>query len=303
MIGTGVETLTSEGSISQTKDGHHVKVDETQVQATETVTTIVYAFDSTTTTKTINGSAATATTQTQYTRTDNSPTTATQNVGELQTKLSGGELDTTTMIDFGPGFGVQAAHTFNTTNGVTTAADYSDPTASVVDYTPRMITQTVSSSCNQPELALERLGIATDTATYDIVGANDVVTPGYTENFIENTNSYAADPSYSGWFVLFGQFFDHGLDFVSKPGGGPTIQIALAVDDPLYGKIGPDGQPTTSITLNRAAPEPRRESRGGAGTGREVRHGNEADERSRRRTRYAQPHLALHRPEPELRLQ
>ena len=46
------------------------------------------------------------------------------------------------------------------------------------------------------------------------------MTPGYTENFIENTNSYAADPSYSGWFVLFGQFFDHGLDFVSKPGGG-----------------------------------------------------------------------------------
>ena len=78
--------------------------------------------------------------------------------------------------------------------------------------------------------------------------------PAYTENFIENTNSYAADPSYSGWFVLFGQFFDHGLDFVSKPGGGPTIQIALAVDDPLYGKIGPDGQPTTSITLNRAVP-------------------------------------------------
>lgn len=184
--------------------------------------------------------------------------------------LAHGELDTATYVKQVNGSwvvaasndpGAMVAHNFHgVTNGVTTQADYSDPLANVVDYTPRMISQTISSSYNQPGSALERLGAAnpdliTDTATYDISNIDGTVAVhNYTEHFIENTNSYAADPSYSGWFVLFGQFFDHGLDFIPKPGGGPTIQIALAVDDPLYGKIGPDGKPTTSIVISRATP-------------------------------------------------
>lgn len=188
--------------------------------------------------------------------------------------MSGGELDTSTVMTFADS-SIGPAHTFKglihdaatdittygtITNGLDGHPDYSDPQNSVVDYTPRMISQTISSSYNQPGSALERLGAAnpdliTDTATYDISNIDGTVAVhNYTENFIENTNSYAADPSYSGWFVLFGQFFDHGLDFIPKPGGGPTIQIALAVDDPLYGKIGPDGKPTTSIVISRATP-------------------------------------------------
>lgn len=199
------------------------------------------------------------------------PQTQTTNLPPATTKLSGGELDTTTTVTFANG-STGLAHTFTgiihdqtgshvgtITNGVTTAADYSDPLNSVVDYTPRMITETVSSSYNGADSAMQRLeaanpGFITDTATYDIIGDNGVVTQNYVENFIENTNSYAADPSYSGWFVLFGQFFDHGLDFIEKPSNGPTIQIALAVDDPLYGQIGPDGRPVTSITISRATP-------------------------------------------------
>lgn len=186
--------------------------------------------------------------------------------------ISGGELDNHSYVKFdatvnawvpalASDYGAMLAHTFKTVdgdinsaiNGIDGHAVYSNPLANVVDYTPRMISQTISSSYNQPDSALERLGIATDTATYDVKNV-DGTTSSYTEHFIENTNSYAADPSYSGWFVLFGQFFDHGLDFIQKPSGGPTIQIALAVDDPLYGQIGPDGKPVTSLNISRATP-------------------------------------------------
>jgi hypothetical protein len=56
----------------------------------------------------------------------------------------------------------------------------------------------------------------------------------------------------NGWFALFGQFFDHGLDKISSGGQGTTIKIALATDDPLYGVVGSNGQPVTSITIARA---------------------------------------------------
>jgi VCBS repeat-containing protein len=38
---------------------------------------------------------------------------------------------------------------------------------------------------------------------------------------------------FNGWFTLFGQFFDHGLDLVKKGGSG-TVFIPLQQDDPLY---------------------------------------------------------------------
>jgi Ca2+-binding RTX toxin-like protein len=46
-------------------------------------------------------------------------------------------------------------------------------------------------------------------------------------------------PPNSGWMTLFGQFFDHGLDLVSKGGNG-TVYIPLTADDPLY-DFGRDG--------------------------------------------------------------
>lgn len=46
-------------------------------------------------------------------------------------------------------------------------------------------------------------------------------------------------PGFNGWMTFFGQFFDHGLDLVTKGNNG-TVYIPLAVDDPLYDK-GQDG--------------------------------------------------------------
>jgi Ca2+-binding RTX toxin-like protein len=81
--------------------------------------------------------------------------------------------------------------------------------------------------------------------------ANSATGFGNHEYFYGNVASIAGNAPNNGWFALFGQFFDHGLDFIGKE---TTYQIVvpLAVDDPLYGVIGPDGQPTTSITINRA---------------------------------------------------
>ena len=38
---------------------------------------------------------------------------------------------------------------------------------------------------------------------------------------------------FSSWFTIFGQFFDHGLDLVTKGGSG-TVFVPLQPDDPLY---------------------------------------------------------------------
>ncbi len=52
---------------------------------------------------------------------------------------------------------------------------------------------------------------------------------------------------YNSWFTLFGQFFDHGLDLLTKGGSG-TVIIPLKEDDPLF----VTGSPTNFMVLTRA---------------------------------------------------
>jgi Ca2+-binding RTX toxin-like protein len=54
-------------------------------------------------------------------------------------------------------------------------------------------------------------------------------------------------PPNSGWMTLFGQFFDHGLDLVTKGGNG-TVYIPLQPDDPLYVPGGPNFMAVTRVT-------------------------------------------------------
>ena len=84
--------------------------------------------------------------------------------------------------------------------------------------------------------------------------ANGVSHP---EQFIGSINPGVAPNN--GWLALFGQFFDHGLDFVAK--GGQTdngivtkIKIALSPTDPLYVAPAYPGDPNavTSMTVTRA---------------------------------------------------
>jgi len=53
-------------------------------------------------------------------------------------------------------------------------------------------------------------------------------------------------PGFNSWMTFFGQFFDHGLDLVTKGGNG-TVFIPLAADDPLI--AGADGNFNTPDDL------------------------------------------------------
>ncbi len=56
---------------------------------------------------------------------------------------------------------------------------------------------------------------------------------------------------FNAWMTFFGQFFDHGLDLVTKGGSG-TIFIPLLPDDPLF----VPGSPTNFMVLTRATNQP-----------------------------------------------
>ena len=67
-------------------------------------------------------------------------------------------------------------------------------------------------------------------------------------------------PANSAWMTFFGQFFDHGLDLVTKGGNG-TIYIPLQADDPLIAGADhilntPDDLPASQrfMALTRATP-------------------------------------------------
>lgn len=87
--------------------------------------------------------------------------------------------------------------------------------------------------------------------------ANSASGFGNHEYFYGNIASIGGNAPNNQFMALFGQFFDHGLDFIGKAGTNAagktiTITIPLAVNDPLYGVIGSDGKPTTTITITRA---------------------------------------------------
>ena len=56
---------------------------------------------------------------------------------------------------------------------------------------------------------------------------------------------------FNGWMTFFGQFFDHGLDLISKGGNG-KVYVPLEPDDPLY----VEGGFTNFMVLTRATPTP-----------------------------------------------
>ncbi len=124
--------------------------------------------------------------------------------------------------------------------------DYAQLTGTVVDAEPRVISNLiVDSSTNN----LAAVDVAARTA--DSVS----ITPGLdsvsTENFFFIPN-VATDEGlsapYNSWFTLFGQFFDHGLDLLSKGGSG-TVFVPLQEDDPLFNPM----SPTNFMVMTRAS--------------------------------------------------
>jgi len=143
----------------------------------------------------------------------------------------------------------------------------------VVDYTPRMISQLVTTAGvtfntdGTTHLAKDQSGYTSVQdygqllgGQHDVqkglngdIGANGFVADGTVndEYFFGSINPGVAPVN--GWFALFGQFFDHGLDFIGKGADGTKITINLAPDDPMYGVIDPtSGMPATKIVISRA---------------------------------------------------
>ncbi|MGO4852554.1 peroxidase family protein [Phaeovulum sp. W22_SRMD_FR3] len=115
----------------------------------------------------------------------------------------------------------------------------------VMDGSPRLVSQLIASSDVDP------LSPTYNPAAYEAMmamGGN----PVDTSNSVVGTQQTAFIPNpgilggvpYNEWFVAFGQFFDHGLDFISK--GGGYVMIEIKENDPLY----------VSPTLPGGAPNP-----------------------------------------------
>ena len=160
------------------------------------------------------------------------------------------------------------------------------PNLSVVDYTPRMISRTITTGGATPLLDADGQVLhwnaaryaSGDTAYVNLVnsvspggagliegaaimaspgllasGQHDPQDPTNGELFFGAINPGVAPGN--SFLAYFGQFFDHGLDFIDKGAQGTKIVIPLATDDPLYrapGTLGPNDPGNTKITVSRA---------------------------------------------------
>jgi Ca2+-binding RTX toxin-like protein len=127
---------------------------------------------------------------------------------------------------------------------------------SVADIDPRLISNLiVDMSVNNPAAIDAYLANPLSLAQFEAdhpgkipVAPNDPLAG--TGNYLAITNADLASipnqspdiglsPGFNSWMTYFGQFFDHGLDLVTKGNNG-TVYIPLQADDPLYDK-GKDG--------------------------------------------------------------
>jgi Ca2+-binding RTX toxin-like protein len=121
----------------------------------------------------------------------------------------------------------------------------------VVDADPRIISNLiVDMSVNNPAAITTFLSNPLSVAAFE----EDVGFPPTLAWFTDPANTAAANewlqtipnqspdiglsPGFNSWMTFFGQFFDHGLDLVTKGGNG-TVYIPLQPDDPLI--AGADG--------------------------------------------------------------
>ncbi|KQP73785.1 heme peroxidase [Methylobacterium sp. Leaf111] len=149
---------------------------------------------------------------------------------------------------------------------------------SVADADPRIISNlVVDASLNNPAAIAAALRLAGST---DILGDQRLITAAYEalrtaqgadpagehaelqsalDTILQRTGVTVTNGSidvlnvapdeglskpFNAWMTFFGQFFDHGLDLITKGGNG-TVYIPLTADDPLVTQ-GPDGMPGTS---------------------------------------------------------
>jgi Ca2+-binding RTX toxin-like protein len=116
----------------------------------------------------------------------------------------------------------------------------------VIDADPRIISNLIVDQTTANPAALAAM--SGDAFTFD--HDNDSATPDLV--FLPNVApDDGISAPFNSWMTLFGQFFDHGLDLVSKGGNG-TVYIPLQPDDPLY----KEGSHTNFMALTRVSEDP-----------------------------------------------
>jgi Ca2+-binding RTX toxin-like protein len=111
-------------------------------------------------------------------------------------------------------------------------------TGDVADADPRIISNLISDqTANNPAAVDAGGGLFAD---FDLL--DNVIIPN-------TAPDEGLSAPFNSWMTLFGQFFDHGLDLVTKGGNG-TVYIPLQPDDPLY----VPGSHTNFMALTRATP-------------------------------------------------
>jgi Ca2+-binding RTX toxin-like protein len=118
----------------------------------------------------------------------------------------------------------------NNNDGVVTVADNN-----VSDSSPRLISSLISSMItsgpNANPAALEAI-LAAGGPTFQTQIFNGAGLVTLDTGFVAN-GGVLGGGRYNEWFVAFGQFFDHGLDFIQKGANG-VIEIEIKPGDPLY---------------------------------------------------------------------
>ena len=133
----------------------------------------------------------------------------------------------------------------------TTPTSYTQTSGFVFDSDPRTISNLiVDQTANNP--AAVAAAAATPGSTIAMSPGLDGVFGTADDKpveFIPNVKpDFGLTVPFNAWMTFFGQFFDHGLDLVTKGNGSGTIFIPLKPDDPLY----VPGSPTNFMVLTRA---------------------------------------------------
>ncbi|MGW6173955.1 Ig-like domain-containing protein, partial [Arthrobacter sp. NPDC055138] len=134
---------------------------------------------------------------------------------------------------------------------------YKSVNTTVTDADPRFISNVIVDQTASNPAAIAAAGKAhrtvNDGPTAVPCDANgqplNCVPEGETLDIPNVTTDFGLSPPYNGFFALFGQFFDHGVDFTKKTNN--LVMMPLATDDPLYVEGGPN-----FMVLNRAENQP-----------------------------------------------
>jgi Ca2+-binding RTX toxin-like protein len=152
-------------------------------------------------------------------------------------------------------------------------SQYIPGTQFVFDSTPRTISNLIADQTSNNPAAVDAfvaagLGImvtvTTGTTSTTVLhylnadGTTGAVVPPNTILEIPNvTPDGGISAPFNTWFTLFGQFFDHGVDLITKSSAGPAqelIFITLNSDDPLFNPA--PGAPNFMVVARAVDPTP-----------------------------------------------